>query len=510
MLKKLLINTSSNMAQLLVSMVVTFVMAPIYLKLMGHHDYGLREMVLALIGYMGMLDLGMRPTVSRFASMHNAQKDRDSLLMVYACSFAFLGLVGTILATFFWVWAISFPEWLNPEGGEESLKYFLFLMFVGAQVFFAFPKFVAESYLEGLQRYYFKNMVNIVTTIAIAVISYHYMTPENGLALLVGLGAMSQVIKLLIFGGILMRPALGSLYPSIRYFSREKLREMLRFGLKSFIQGAASRVEKMSDRIVIGSILGPAAIPVYTIPSTLVSYISSITMTLTHAFMPLFSDLSARSQQGKIKSVYMVASKLVVGLIIPMGAGLCLIGGPFISIWMPGEFEQETVNSILVLLVVYTLVPMLNPFASRYLTAINRHGIFAKVAPPAALANLGLSIWFVYEYGVVGAALGSVFPVFVVMPIFLWAVAKNLDISMASYVGSVILPAVLPALVMGGGLGWWVINHGLDSYLDIVTAVLVSALVYGGLYWVFSLKKDEREVLLRILPARFRRGTKGR
>lgn len=506
MLKRLLINTSSNMAQLIVSMVVTFVMAPIYLKVMGHHDYGLREMVLALVGYMGMLDLGMRPTVSRFASMHNAQKDRGALLTVYACSLAFLGLVGLVLASFFWVWATTYPEWLNPEGGEDLTKYVLFLLFVGGQVLFAFPKFVTESYLEGLQRYYFKNMVNIITTIAIAVISYIYITPENGLVLLVGLGAASQVIKLLIFGLILLKPALGTIYPNVRYFSREKLREMLSFGLKSFIQGAAYKVERLSDKLVIGSILGPAALPVYTIPSTLVGYISSITMTLTHAFMPLFSDLNARSQQVKIKAIYMVASKLVVGLIIPMGVGICLIGGPFIAIWMKGEFDPTLVDAILVLLVTYTLVPMLNPFASRYLTAINKHVIFAKVAPPAALANLGLSIWLVYEYGVIGAALGSVLPVFVVMPIFLKVVANNLEISMLEYVKHVILPAIVPVTVMGCGLAWWRVEYGFPGYLDIVVSVLVSGLVYGVLYWLIALKKDEREVLMRIMPARFRRG----
>ncbi|WP_172408462.1 hypothetical protein [Marinobacter sp. es.048] len=36
-------------------------MAPIYLKMMGHHDYGLREMVLALVGYMGDAGLGHAP-----------------------------------------------------------------------------------------------------------------------------------------------------------------------------------------------------------------------------------------------------------------------------------------------------------------------------------------------------------------------------------------------------------------------------------------------------------------
>lgn len=502
MIKRILVNTSSNVAQLFVSMVITFIMAPLYLKLMGHHDYGLREMVMALVGYMGMLDLGMRPTVSRFAAMHNARSDRESLLIVYASSFAFMSCVGILLACFFFIWAGTFPDFLNPEGAEDSRKYSLFLIFVGAQLLFIFPKFVCESYLEGLQRYYFKNMINILSTISIAVVAYNYMTPENGLVLLVFLGALTTLVKLLIFGAILLRPALGSLYPSQRYFSRQKLREMLSFGLKSFIQGAAGTVEKMSDRLVIGTILGPAAIPVYTIPATLVGYISNITMTLSHTFMPLFSDLSARGQQQHIKAIYLLASKLLVGLIIPMGVGICLIGGPFIGIWMEGEFDPVIVDAILVLLVTYTVIPMLNPFASRYLTAINRHIIFAKVAPPAALINLGLSIWLVLEYGVVGAALGSVLPVFVVMPLYLYVVCHNLEVSMLHYFRATILPASIPVSLMGGGLFWFRVTHGFDGYLDIVLSVLVSALIYSLVYWFFAMGREDREVLLRLLPSR--------
>lgn len=490
------------MAQLIVSMVVTFVMAPIYLKLMGHHDYGLREMVFALVGYMGMLDLGMRPTISRFASMHNARSERTSLLAVYSCSLVFMFLVGLVLSVFFVIWAFAFPEVLDPQDGEQKTKYMLFLLLIGAQLIFVFPKFVTESYLEGLQRYYFKNLVNILSTISIAVIAYVYMTPENGLVLLVGLVAISQVVKLVIFGIVLLKPALGTIYPNLRYFSGVKLREMLSFGLKSFIQGAAGKVEKMSDRLVIGTILGPAMIPVYTIPATLVGYISGITMTLSHTFMPLFSDLSARGQQHRIKSIYLLASKLLVGLIIPMGIGICLIGGPFIGIWMEGQFDPVIVDAILVLLVTYTVVPMLNPFASRYLTAINRHVIFAKVAPPAALVNLALSIWLVLEYGVIGAALGSVLPVFVVMPLYLYVVCHNLEVSMLHYFRATILPALIPVALMGGGLFWFRTTHGFDGYLDIVLSILVSALVYGLIYWFFSMGREDREVLRRLLPGK--------
>lgn len=496
MLRKLAVNTGSNMAQLVVGMVVTFIMAPIYLQMMGHHDYGLREMVMSLIGYMGMLDLGMRPTVSRFAAMYNANREREELLVVYASSLVFMILVGLVLAVFFWVWALSYPGILVAEEGGDKSKYALFLLIVGAQLLFAFPKFVAESYLEGLQRYYLKNMINIGSTVMIAVISYIYITPQNALILLVSLVAVSVVIKLVIFTAILWRPALGVIYPSFRRFSRSRLKEMLTFGLKSFIQGASQKIETASDRLVIGTILGPASVPVYSISSTLVSYVNKLTMTLTHVFMPLFSDLNARGEEDRIREIYLVASKFVVGLVVPMSAGITLIGAPFIEIWMQGAFDPVTVNAIMVLLVFYIAVPKLNPFASRYLTAINRHSIFAKVAPPAALLNLVLSIWLVMEFGVVGAAMGSVFPVFIVTPIFLKAACRHLQVSLTEYVRRCLLPSVLPVLPMAALVLWMRLNGHLESYSGIILAVLAGGAVYALLFWLISINGDEKRFVM--------------
>jgi O-antigen/teichoic acid export membrane protein len=485
-------------------MAITFIMAPIYVKMLGQYDYGLREMVMAMVGYMGMLSLGMRPTISRFASMYNAQKDRDALFIVYASSLAFMFLVGLLLAAFFWVWAASYPELIIPEEGGGETKYTLFLLIVGANLLFAFPKYVAESYLEGLQRYYLKNNVNIIGSILLATIAYIYITPENGLLLLVGLVAISVLIKLFIFGGLLLRPAYGAIYPNLRFFSWDKLKEMLRFGFKSFIQGAASKIETVSDRLVIGGILGPAMVPLYSIPANLVNYLMGISQTLTHAFMPLFSDLSARGQTNKIRSIYMLASKLVVGFVVPAGVGAVVVGAPFIDVWMSGEFAQQQVDGIVFMLVLYVVIPKLNPFASRYLTAIGEHAIFAKVAPVAALANLGLSIWLVIEYGVIGAAMGSVLPVFVVTPIFLKYSCRALGVSSREYVSRSILPTLLPTMVMGAATFWIRDQWGLDNYSEILGCIGIGAVIYTVLFWLVSFKPDEREFLLNLVKTKLR------
>jgi O-antigen/teichoic acid export membrane protein len=497
MIRRLFINTSSNLFLLVVNIAVTFVMAPIYLKNMGHYDYGLREMLLTFVGYMGMLSIGMRPTICRFASLHNAQNDRDALLTVYVSSLFFMGLLGMFLAVFFWVWAAIYPELLSPEDITNNVtKYRLFLLIIGVHLIFSFPKGVMDSYLEGLQRYYLKNMINMLFTLCIAIICYIFITPENALLLLTSLVAIQDVFKLLIFAAILSRPAMGNMTPQIGRFSGSKLKEMLLFGSKTFIQGASGKIESASDRLVIGTIIGPTAVPLYTIPERLVIYLKSITMNLTHAFMPYFSALHARSRQGQIQNTYLMASKMVVGLLVAMALCLCVIGGPFIDVWMPGQFNIRQVDMIIVLLTLYITIPYLNPFASRYLTAIGKHAIYAKIAPFAAFANLGVSIWLVFKVGVVGAALGSVFPVFVVMPIYLTFSCRCLGISVMQYLKTTLIPVVVPAVLMGVVIIGIRISWGLGTYIEIIFCAVIGALVYLCAFWLLSIKEEERLILM--------------
>src|SRR5690606_41537840 len=62
----------------------------------------------------------------------------------------------------------------------------------------------------------------------------------------------------------------------------------------------------------------------------------------------------------------------------PIGAGVCLVGSSFIGLWIGPEFA-ESADLLILLLVLFTAFPFVNPFSNRFLTAIGKHGIFAKL-----------------------------------------------------------------------------------------------------------------------------------
>src|SRR5690606_20271139 len=128
---------------MLVKIAITLIMTPLFVRNLGNYDYGLWEMLSAIIGYMGLLDLGIKPAISRYAAKYKAENDQDSLLVIYISSMVFMAFVGLLLCTFFICWGLFFPE-LIAQDSTDVQRYTLLLLVTGAQLAIMFPGYVAE------------------------------------------------------------------------------------------------------------------------------------------------------------------------------------------------------------------------------------------------------------------------------------------------------------------------------------------------------------------------------
>lgn len=493
MIRTLLVNTGSNVLVMFVKLAITFIMTPVFVHNLGKYDYGLWEMIGGVIGYMGMLDLGLRPAISRFAAKHHAENDQVALQSVYVSALAFMAVVGAFLFLFFFLWGTWFSGSLAPTG-EPSQKYTLLLIIVGAYLFISFPGYVAESYLEGFQHYYLKNNITIINSVVGSMFLYTLITPENGILLLAGINGVGLSIKYVFFMWILSRPAYGAIKATQGRYSWPRLKELIVFGSKSFIQGLASRVESATDALVIGLILGPAMVPFYSIPANLTQYIRILGWTITHPFMPLFSDLNAKFYDEMIRQVFVKSSRYVVSVVFAMGTGALILGVPFISFWLGKEFGDKA-RLIIVFLVSFSVLPFINPFATRYLTAINMHGIFAKLMPISASINISLSLILVYPFGLEGVAFASVVPGLIFVPLYLRYTCRHLGISVFYYLRSAVLPGFVPAGIMA--LVLLIVGEYLvyDSYTDILVGAVLSSLSWLAGFWLLVLNREERSYL---------------
>jgi len=490
MIKNILLNSGSNVAILFVKIALTFIMAPILIHNLGGYDYGLWEMLGAVIGYMGMLDMGMKPAISRFSAKYQAKNDHVNQQLLLSTAFAFMLFLGVILAITFTIWGLRFPDSIAQEG-METQRYTFLCLILAVQFLFVFPGYVAESILEGKQKYHIKNLVTLINSLIGSACIYVLITPENGLILLAGINAIGLSTKYVVYFYILRSKRFGSLKIFGTKPSKNKLKELMLFGGKSLIQGISSRIENATDSIVIGSILGPASVPFYSIPANLVAYIRTLSHTLTHVFMPVFSDISASNNPERLKNIYIQASKYVIGFVLMISLGVIVFGADFIEIWIGPEYSKNA-NLLIIILVLFITIPLLNPLDSRYLTAINKHSIFAKLTPISAIINLISSIILIQYLGVIGVAIGSLIPVIIFMPIYLNKCCAELGIKVTEYITKSIFPSIIPLILMGITIILLKQNFLIDDYFSLVMISALSSFIYLLSFYLLVLKIEEK------------------
>lgn len=431
---------------MLVKLVIMFILTPVFINNMGKYDYGLWQIIASVIGYMGILDLGIRPAISRYISFYNGKDDKQNLAQTFSTAFVFMVFIGVLAFLSVVFFAFNYSDLLAENSVDSNKIYQLLLLIIAAELLLSFPGFVAESTLEGLQKYHIMNAITIFGSIVNSVLLYFYITPENALLLLAAANAIGVSVKYIAYYLILFY---GSLSPFKERPTVSNFMELTSFGFKTLLQGVASRIETAADSIIIGSILGPASVPYYTIPATLASYSRNIGMQISHVFMPLFSELTgAGANIDELQKVYILGSRILVTISTIISLGLIILGQDFIRLWV-GEELLLHADTLIPIVIAFTMIPLLDPLCSRFLTSQNKHGIFAKLSPISAILNIGLSIPLTMHYGVVGTATGSLISVVIFRFIFTSIGLKVIKIPKLSYISKAILPSAIPAVLIG-------------------------------------------------------------
>jgi len=271
-----------------------------------------------------------------------------------------------------------------------------------------------------------------------------------------------------------------------------------------FVQGASTDIINNTDNFIIAAFLGPAYIVFYAIPFALVRNIRMLILNITHAFLPLFSHLSAKDDKENILKYYITPSRYLVATVLLSGTMAALLGADFISLWI-GERFRDNSTDVLYALILFIIVPLLNPFSSHYLTAIGEHKIFAQLEPVAAVSNIGISILLVEDYGLLGIALGSLIPVVIVHLVYLWRTCYWLDISVSTFIKQCWFPTILPTMIcifVTYNLQLW---ETIESYLWLFTVAGVGSITFVVTFLLLANSTDKeiiRKFLLKLKSPR--------
>ena len=351
----------------------------------------------------------------------------------------------------------------------------------------------------GLQRHYLLNFTRIILTIGNAVAIYFILVkfPLSGLITLIGLQLASNLIQMVVFGGVVCFdkdiPRL-----SLSKSSMNTMRELWTYGMKSMAMMLAARLQVQSMPFVIGSVLGLDKIVYFVMPRRLMEYAKGLSTTIGFPLTPYFATFYGREDHNALRESWLKASLAIQVVSNAMPVVLLFCGVPFIAQWLGAEYADAG-KWVMYILVIGLAAESLVPNAASVLMAANRHGRMSYILLFIAGACVPVAIVGAKLWGLVGVAIAcSVATVFGSV-VSLWMACRELKISPLRYFRASSLPLVVPLLILVALMWIGGVFLPFTGYAKIVLQVLIGGSGYLVAIWSLVLDREARARVTRRL-----------
>jgi O-antigen/teichoic acid export membrane protein len=446
--RALLVNAAANGLGFATQLGLAFFLAPFLVHALGDRRNGIWSLVESILAYLMLFDLGVAASVVRYVARFEATRDQDNLNRVFSTSVCIFAAAGAaVLAIALGLAGLGMSLFHVPADLLNEARWMLALL--GFNLAAGLPLGVFPSVLDGLGRYPVKTLIRTTSLLTRAIL-YVVVLHHGG-----GLIALAWVItgcNLAEHAGLAAAAwwYLPGLRFSLRLVDRATFRTIRGYSLDALLAMLAGRVSFQTDALVIGFFLGPQYITFFGIAAKLVEQAKNALRALTMVLTPAFSAWEARGDEGTIRRTFLDGTRWVLWLILPVQAGLLILGRPFLAVWMGPRYADLSYPTLVILAVPLGLA-MAQSICGRVLYGIGRLRWFARAVLVEALANLLLSVLLARPLGIEGVALGTALPNVVANLAVALHVCRALGVRPGDYFRQAFLRPLLLAAVLAAG-----------------------------------------------------------
>jgi O-antigen/teichoic acid export membrane protein len=364
----------------------------------------------------------------------------------------------------------------------------LLFLVVGAAVALGFPAGVFGGILEGLNRFYFVNLTNLVSTLLRALLIVLALNHGYGLLAVAIITVTLPLLGAAVRAAIVLRTL--ALKFGWKYVDRSSFREIAHYSGISFILMIAYKLRFKTDEVVISTFLSVAAVTFFSNGDRLVEYSGEVVSSLAQIFVPMSGQSDAKGDLNRLRRIFLAGNRACALIVFPITATLIILGKSVITAWVGPRYVTASYPVMLVLLIPSTFA-LAQAASPRILYGMARHKSLAWVTGMEGIANLILSIVLIRPFGIVGDALGTAIPLTCTSLFFMPRhLCRILDVRMRTFLRETYtLPLLLcsPTVVALLLVRRWFFAR---TYPQVLLQIIIGLVPYGiGLAWALWTKR---------------------
>ena len=332
-------NVFSNWLGMIVLGVVSFLMTPVLIHGLGDFQFGMWALVVSLVDYYGLLDVGMRVALQRFVARYKGANNRTALNELLVAALTLVAIVGVVICVLTAVLALALPGFLHIAGLSVKLFRWLIVL-MGMSMLCILPARLLGTYLIGLQRFDLYNLGAVGVTVVRALLMLGALRMGQGL---LGVAAVSLVMDLvsLVLHWLLVRWADPELIITFERARWKYLKELGGFSFYAYLSYAGDYLRFQTDSIVIARVLTVSLVTPFAAAGRLMNYFRTAIYGLTGALLPKMSELDGQSNEREMQTIFLLGTKATTLISLFIGSILFLNGKSLLRLWLGERFVES-------------------------------------------------------------------------------------------------------------------------------------------------------------------------
>src|SRR5437773_539690 len=398
-------NTLLNIVGQALPLLVGVATIPVIIRNLGEERFGLLGLIWAILGYFGVLDLGLGRATTKFVAEYLARGDTVRLPQVATLSVASqtaLGAVGGVALALLTPLVVDrllgVPTVLRGEARGA-------LLVVSLSVPFVVLSLSLRAILEAAQRFDLVTLIRTPTSAAVFLIPAVAARFGARLPGIVVLLLLVRIAACWVTAALIPRAIPGFRWTLVPRW--QTLRPLLGYGGWVSVSNVVSPLLVYLERFLLAALAGVAAVAYYTAPYEAVTRLLILPAALAGALFPALSATGRRlAALGGASHEQFLGRPLrfLLLTLAPLVVLLIVCAGPLLTLWLGPAYAARSTTAFSIL-AVGVLVNGLAFIPYAYLLGRGRPDLPAKFhlleLPLYVLAGWQL----IRALGVVGAAL---------------------------------------------------------------------------------------------------------
>jgi O-antigen/teichoic acid export membrane protein len=408
-IRKIIHGSSLRVVGLASSILVAFFLMPFLVHRLGDRVYGYWALIGSILGYYGIMDFGIVSAVQFYVAKALGEKDAEEANRAISVSFFVFAAIGVVIFLISGVIAFVAHRFVADAGQATVIRDSVLIMGVGFAI--GFPGRAFLGAISAHLRWDLLSGIGLValvvrTALIVAVIESH-----GGLVAIATVTIFVDIANYIAYYFVLHRIQ-SQLHISLAYVTKSSLKHIVRYSSYSFLIKISYQIRYQIDIWVVGAFLSAVAVTHYAIGSRLALSFMDLMLALMGLLHPWFSIMLGSKDYAGIKRVLEFGTKISGSIAAIVTMLLAVYGSPFIRGWMGKDYADAYWPLVLLVTGVFFEVSQLPSTSFLFGVSLNR--FLAQISVCEAIANLVLSLYWARIYGMIGVAMGTLVPSFIV------------------------------------------------------------------------------------------------